>query len=248
MRTRVERLLGRAHPWDVALDISLGLRADTASPRPEARLHGAVHDLRPGRRPPPCQAVHARAWHGSQALHARGRAQPHLAGKERAARRRGLRRDGGRQFEEVVGDVYELYERELERANAHGLRRPAAAHRARCWSATRMCASATQQSFRHILVDEYQDTNHAQYRLLRLLCGDEPGERCGARSAGCTPQPGRGRRRRPVGLRLPRRRRPQHPRLPEGLPGRARGEAGAELPLDADDPARRERADREQPR
>ena len=28
-----------------------------------------------------------------------------------------------------------------------------------------------QQAFRHILVDEYQDTNHAQYRWLQLLAG-----------------------------------------------------------------------------
>ncbi len=27
-------------------------------------------------------------------------------------------------------------------------------------------------SFRHVLVDEYQDTNHAQYRLLQLLAGE----------------------------------------------------------------------------
>ena len=30
-----------------------------------------------------------------------------------------------------------------------------------------------QRRFRHILVDEYQDTNHCQYRLIRLLAGDE---------------------------------------------------------------------------
>src|SRR5215218_5569266 len=29
-----------------------------------------------------------------------------------------------------------------------------------------------RHSFRHVLVDEYQDTNHAQYRWLRLLCED----------------------------------------------------------------------------
>jgi DNA helicase-2/ATP-dependent DNA helicase PcrA len=28
--------------------------------------------------------------------------------------------------------------------------------------------------FRHVLVDEFQDTNPAQYRLLRLLCGERP--------------------------------------------------------------------------
>src|SRR5919197_5417114 len=27
-------------------------------------------------------------------------------------------------------------------------------------------------SFRHVLVDEYQDTNHAQYRLLQLIAGE----------------------------------------------------------------------------
>ncbi|MFI6675399.1 DNA helicase PcrA [Kribbella sp. NPDC050470] len=33
-----------------------------------------------------------------------------------------------------------------------------------------------RRRFRHVLVDEYQDTNHAQYTLIRELCGeDEPG-------------------------------------------------------------------------
>jgi DNA helicase-2/ATP-dependent DNA helicase PcrA len=29
-----------------------------------------------------------------------------------------------------------------------------------------------QEAFRHVLVDEYQDTNHAQYRWLELLAGE----------------------------------------------------------------------------
>ena len=32
------------------------------------------------------------------------------------------------------------------------------------------------EAFHYVLVDEYQDTNHAQYRLLRLLCGDGPSD------------------------------------------------------------------------
>ena len=47
------------------------------------------------------------------------------------------------------------------------------------------------------------------------------------------PQPVRGRRRRPEHLPLARRRRAQHPRLPRDFPDATRGQARAELPLDA---------------
>ena len=39
-----------------------------------------------------------------------------------------------------------------------------------CSSCSPRCASATAAAFRHVLVDEYQDTNRAQYRWLQLLC------------------------------------------------------------------------------
>jgi DNA helicase-2/ATP-dependent DNA helicase PcrA len=42
---------------------------------------------------------------------------------------------------------------------------------------------AYRRRFRHVLVDEYQDTNHAQYQLVRELCGHDvgrPGARGGA--------------------------------------------------------------------
>ena len=65
-----------------------------------------------------------------------------------------------------------------------------------------------QKAFRYVLVDEYQDTNHAQYRLLQLL-GRE------------APQRLRRRRPRPVDLRVPRRRHPQHPRVRARLPRHA---------------------------
>ena len=36
-------------------------------------------------------------------------------------------------------------------------------------------AEAYRRRFRHVLVDEYQDTNHAQYALVRELCGSDVG-------------------------------------------------------------------------
>jgi DNA helicase II / ATP-dependent DNA helicase PcrA len=74
-------------------------------------------------------------------------------------------------YDQTVADVYGLYQRRLHTSNAVDFddllmltvevleRFPEA--RAR-W----------QKAFRYVLVDEYQDTNHAQYRLLQLLAGE----------------------------------------------------------------------------
>nr|MBA3382248.1 UvrD-helicase domain-containing protein [Actinomycetota bacterium] len=79
-------------------------------------------------------------------------------------------------WDQTVAEVYELYQRRLHASNAVDFddmlmltvqvfeRFPEALDR---W----------QKSFRYILVDEYQDTNHAQYRLLQLL-GAKHGNVC----------------------------------------------------------------------
>jgi DNA helicase II / ATP-dependent DNA helicase PcrA len=71
-------------------------------------------------------------------------------------------------YDQTVADVYELYQQRLFSSNAVDFddmlfltvdvleRFPEAAEK---W----------QSAFRYVLVDEYQDTNHAQYRLLQLL-------------------------------------------------------------------------------
>jgi ATP-dependent DNA helicase UvrD/PcrA len=74
-------------------------------------------------------------------------------------------------YDQTVAEVYQLYQRRLHGSNAVDFddllmltveileRFPDAAKK---W----------RKAFRYILVDEYQDTNHAQYRLLQLLAAD----------------------------------------------------------------------------
>ena len=38
-------------------------------------------------------------------------------------------------------------------------------------------ADSYRRRFRHVLVDEYQDTNHAQYALVREIVGEGPDRR-----------------------------------------------------------------------
>ena len=101
-------------------------------------------------------------------------------------------------------------------------------------------AAHYRRRFRHVLVDEYQDTNHAQYVLVRELVGPPirgNGEFAARRAA-------RRRRRRPVDLRVPRRDHPQHHRVRAATsPAPRIDPARAELPLDAEHPGRRERGD-----
>ena len=137
-------------------------------------------------------------------------------------------------FEQTVADVYEAYERELHRANAMDFD-DLLFRAVNLLELFQEVRDRYPNAFRWILVDEYQDTNHAQYRWLQLL----------TRRA---PQPRGGRRRRSVDLQLPRRRHHQHPQLRGRLRRRPRRPARAELPLDADDPERRERGRGEQPR
>ncbi len=71
-------------------------------------------------------------------------------------------------FEQTVADVYRSYERELHRMNAMDFDDllVRAVDVLQLFDEVRERYS---ESFRHVLVDEYQDTNHAQYRWLQLL-------------------------------------------------------------------------------
>ena len=74
-------------------------------------------------------------------------------------------------FEQTVAEAYEVYERELLRFNAMDFDDllVRAVNLLELFPEVR---ERYQQTFHHVLVDEYQDTNHAQYRWLALLAGE----------------------------------------------------------------------------
>jgi DNA helicase II / ATP-dependent DNA helicase PcrA len=80
-------------------------------------------------------------------------------------------------FEEVVADVYRLYERRMVEASAMDFDDLLV----RTVNLLELFADVRekyQRIFRWVLVDEYQDTNRAQYRLLQLLAGEHRNLTC----------------------------------------------------------------------
>jgi DNA helicase-2/ATP-dependent DNA helicase PcrA len=76
----------------------------------------------------------------------------------------------GSQFEEVLAEVYGLYESELHRMNAMDFD-DLLFRTVNLLELFEEVRTSYAQAFKHVLVDEYQDTNHAQYRFLQLLVG-----------------------------------------------------------------------------
>jgi DNA helicase-2/ATP-dependent DNA helicase PcrA len=76
----------------------------------------------------------------------------------------------GSQFEEMVADVYDIYERDLHRMNAMDFD-DLLFRTVNLLELFEEVRERYATAFRHVLVDEYQDTNHAQYRFLQLLVG-----------------------------------------------------------------------------
>ncbi len=75
-------------------------------------------------------------------------------------------------FEQTVADVYRSYERELHRMNAMDFDDLLV----RAVNVLELFPEVRERyttQFRDVLVDEYQDTNHVQYRWLQLLMGEE---------------------------------------------------------------------------
>jgi DNA helicase-2/ATP-dependent DNA helicase PcrA len=75
------------------------------------------------------------------------------------------------EFEEIVAEAFPLYEKRMLKANAMDFDDllVRAVNTIELFEDVR---ERWRRTFRHVLVDEYQDTNHAQYRLLQLLAGE----------------------------------------------------------------------------
>ncbi|HEX6874590.1 MAG TPA: DNA helicase PcrA [Nocardioidaceae bacterium] len=73
-------------------------------------------------------------------------------------------------LEETYAEAYTVYQRRLREANALDFDDliMTTVHLFQAFPEVR---ETYRRRFRHVLVDEYQDTNHAQYALIRELCG-----------------------------------------------------------------------------
>ena len=127
-------------------------------------------------------------------------------------------------FEQTVADVYELYEQRIHEMNALDFD-DLLFRTVNVLELFPDVAERYRQTFRWILVDEYQDTNHAQYRLLQLLAGEQRNV-C---VVGDDDQSIYSWRGADIANILD---------FERDFPGAQGREAGAELPLHADDPRR----------
>ncbi|MEO5778413.1 MULTISPECIES: DNA helicase PcrA [Arthrobacter] len=77
-------------------------------------------------------------------------------------------------FEQAVAEVFKGYTQRLRQANAMDFD-DLIAQVVYMFRAFPALADSYRRRFRHVLVDEYQDTNHAQYALVREIVGEGPG-------------------------------------------------------------------------
>jgi DNA helicase II / ATP-dependent DNA helicase PcrA len=82
-----------------------------------------------------------------------------------------LREEQGSFFEETVADVFALYERRMHAANAMDFD-DLLVRTVNLFELFADLRERYARTFRHVLVDEYQDTNRVQYRLLQLISGE----------------------------------------------------------------------------
>ena len=142
-------------------------------------------------------------------------------------------------IEQTLAEAYTRYQRRLREAQRARLRRPDHDDGRTCCRRFPDVAEHYRRRFRHVLVDEYQDTNHAQYVLVARAGRHRAATSAGrARASSATPTS----RSTPSAAR----RSATSCEFEEDYPDATHDPAGAELPLDPDDPLGRQRRDRAQ--
>ena len=105
------------------------------------------------------------------------------AAKNRLFDAGGFRETAGSPFEEMIADVYDIYERDLHRMNAMDFD-DLLFRTVNLLELFDEVRERYRDTFRHVLVDEYQDTNHAQYRLCSCSSAAGAAERPASRATG----------------------------------------------------------------
>jgi DNA helicase-2/ATP-dependent DNA helicase PcrA len=95
-------------------------------------------------------------------------AKNQLIDSDSYARTADVEREG---IEAVVAEAYPLYEKRMREANAMDFD-DLLVLTVNVIELDREVRERWSRTFRHVLVDEYQDTNHVQYRLLQLLASE----------------------------------------------------------------------------
>ncbi len=173
MRERVIGLVGPRANRHVGLDVPLGLRADPAPRGGQRRAQVVLLDLRRRRLAAADDAGPARARPRPQALPAAGvqRTRCRTSRTSWSTRRPFASRVGEADHaQRMLAEAYTMYQRRLRQANALDFD-DLIMTTVNILQAFPDVAEHYRRRFRHVLVDEYQDTNHAQYVLVRELVG-----------------------------------------------------------------------------
>ncbi|HSL71939.1 MAG TPA: UvrD-helicase domain-containing protein, partial [Longimicrobiales bacterium] len=168
MRERIRRLLGRepGGMW-VGTFHSIGARllrrhAARLGWSPNFSIYDADQSLREVKRAMEKLNLPLKKWHPQAVAAAISGAKNQLVGPD------DYERLAGDAFAQVVADVYPLYNAALKEQNAFDfddlLVKPV-----ELFQQFTEVLRGYRDRFEFVLVDEYQDTNHAQYRLLELL-------------------------------------------------------------------------------
>ena len=232
---RTGRAAGRAlGTGDVGDDLPLGLRPDAARRGRAARLFAWLLDLRRVGLAANAEAVPRGAGRRPEALPTASGPLEDLRREEPADRRCRLRRNAEWPLRGSRRRGFPALREADAGSKRDGLRRPPRSRGQR--------DGAVRGGPRPL-------APHLSPRPRRRVPGHQPRPVPAASAACLRARQSDGRRRRgPVGLRVPSRGYPQHPRLRARLPRCCGGQAGAELPLHPDDPLRRQRGGRAQSR